>query len=187
MNQVLDIIAKRSSIRAYTDEKLSEEQIQTLVTAGLQAPTARNKQEIHISVLDGKNPILTEIEAEKRTQLAANAAPSAREAVLNPAHNFYYEAPIVLILSADSSFPWAKLDAGIAVENMALAAQSMGLGNLIIGIIKGAMLGEKKEYFAKKLDFPENYEFAIALAVGYPATEKKPHIYDYEKAVSYIK
>lgn len=71
MSEVLNVIAKRSSIRAYTDEKLTDEEIKTLVKAGLQAPTARNAQEIHISVLDGSNPILAEIETEKRTFIAA--------------------------------------------------------------------------------------------------------------------
>ena len=54
-------------------------------------------------------------------------------------NNFYYNAPTVLILSADKDFKWSKLDAGIAAQNIALAAQSMGLGSLIIGIIDDAM------------------------------------------------
>lgn len=62
MNEVLTAIADRSSIRGYTDEKLTEEEIRTLVTAGLQAPTAANKQEVHISVVSGSDPVLAEID-----------------------------------------------------------------------------------------------------------------------------
>ena len=103
----------------------------------------------------------------------------------NP-NNFYYNAPTVLILSADKDFKWSKLDAGITVQNIALAAQSMKLGSLIIGIIDDVMRGEKKDYFAKLLKFPDNHEFAIAVAVGHSATEKEPHEIDFDKSVSFI-
>lgn len=75
---------------------------------------------------------------------------------------------------------------GIAVENIALVAQSMGLGSLIIGIIDDTMRGEKKDYFAKALQFPKNHEFAISVAVGHRATEKEPHEIDFDKSVSFI-
>ena len=58
MNAVLNAIEKRSSTRGYTEEKLTPEELETLILAGLQAPTAANKQEIHLSVIEGSNPIL---------------------------------------------------------------------------------------------------------------------------------
>lgn len=186
MNEVLQTIATRSSIRAYKSDKLSEEQIRALVTAGLQAPTATNKQEIHISVLDGGNGLLKEIESEKRRFFAEKLEGKEKEAALRAPGNFYYDAPAVLILSVDKDFGWSHLDAGIAVENIHLAAHSLGLGSVILGVIKEALNGERREYFAKKLDFPENYEFAIAIAVGYPDTEKSPHTFHEKTAVSYI-
>ena len=176
MNDILGSIEKRSSTRGYTAEKLTDAELESLLRAGLQAPTAANKQEIHISVVDGDNPILAEIEAEK------NALMNVQE----PRANFYYSAPLVLILSGDSGFPWSALDAGIAVENIALAAEGLGLGSVIIGVIKGAMSGEKKAYFAETLKFPENYEYEIAIAIGHKAKEKEPHTYDMGKNVSYL-
>ena len=176
MNGILEAIEKRSSTRGYTTEKLTDAELERLLKAGLQAPTAANKQEIHISVLDGGNPILAEIEAEKNAQMNVQSPPA----------NFYYSAPLVMVLSGDKSLPWSALDAGIAVENIALAAEGLGLGSVIIGVIKGAMSGEKTEYFAKALNFPENYEFEIAIAIGHKAAEKKPHEYDLEKNISYL-
>ena len=173
VNEVLKTIEERSSIRAYTDERLTDEEIKTLITAALQAPTARNMQEVHVSVVDGENPILREIDTERKLTML-NAAPDeeTKSKIESNPNNFYYSAPTVFILSADKDFKWNKLDAGIAAENIALAAQSMGFGSLIIGIIDDAMHGAKKTYFAKALHFPENYEFAIAVAVGHKATEK---------------
>ena len=176
MNDVLSAIEKRSSTRGYTSENLTDTQLETLLKAGLQAPTARNEREIHISVVDGGHPILAEIEAEKNAQMNVQA----------PRANFYYGAPLVLILSGDRDFPWSTLDAGIAVENISLAAEGLGLGSVIIGVIKGAMSGGKREYFSRALKFPENYEFKIAIAIGHKAVEKEPHEYDMEKNISYL-
>lgn len=176
MNGILDAIEKRSSTRGYTAEKLTNEELERLLKAGLQAPTAANKQEIHISVVDGGHPILAEIEAEKNALMNVQA----------PSANFYYSAPLVLVLSGDRENPWSALDAGIAVENIALAAEGLGLGNVIIGIIRGAMSGGKKEHFAEELKFPENYEFKIAIAIGHKAVEKAPHEYDMGKNISYL-
>ena len=176
MNETLQTIAQRSSIRAYTDQKLSREQLETLVQAGLMAPTARNAQEIHITVVDGEHPILAQIEAEK----------NAGRGLTNPPHNFYYEAPAVLLLSAGENYGWEEVDAGIAVENIALAAESMGLGSLIIGCIRDALTGPREADFSKELGFPEGYRFIIAIAVGYPAVQKKQHEFDMETAVNYL-
>lgn len=176
MKEVLNVIEKRSSTRGYTGEKLTKEELDILIKAGLQAPTATNRQEIHITVAEGDNPLLAEIEEEKNR---VNETP-------NPSSNFYYDAPTVLFLSGEEGFPWSKLDAGIAVENIALAAEALGLGNVIIGIIKKALSGEKKEYFAKALNIPKGYDFEIAIAVGHKAVSKEPHEYDPDKNVSYI-
>ncbi len=187
MNEVLDAIAKRSSTRAYTGQKLSKEQLDALITAALQAPTARNMQEVHISVLDGDDPVLGEIDAERRQEMIKVASDeNVKRAIENDTRNFYYNAPTVFILSADKDFKWSRVDAGIASATISLAAQSLGLGSLIIGIIDKAMKGDKERYFAQKLRFPENYGFVIAVAVGYKNTEKEPHTFDRERSVSFI-
>ncbi len=186
MNPVLKTISERSSIRAYREENLKEEEINALLTAGLQAPTARNMQEIHISVLCGSHPVLAEVEEERRRLAMSRTDEKGKEVVKNNPNNFYYGAPHVFMLSADKDFYWSKLDAGICAENISLAAQSMGLGSLIIGIIREAMEGEKKEYFAEICQFPKNYEFAICVAVGYRNTEKAPHEINMEKSVSFV-
>lgn len=176
MDAILKTIEQRSSTRGYTEEKLTKEELDCLLRAGLQAPTAANRQEIHITVVDGNHPILAEIEETKNLE----------RGIQEPPHNFYYEAPVVLLLSADSAFSWGKVDAGIAVENISLAAEGLGLGSLIIGCIKDALTGEKRDYFANALKFPEGYDFEIAVAVGHKAAVKAPHEYSVEKNVSYI-
>lgn len=177
MSDILSAIAARSSTRGYKAEKLTGEQLHALLQAGLQAPTAANRQEIHFTVLDGDNPLLAELQ---------EAMLADRGAAEKPAHNFYYEAPTVMLISGDAANPWSSLDAGIAVENIALAAEGLGLGSVIIGCIKAAMLGEKKQSFAQALRFPEGYDFQVAIAVGPKASSKEPHACDWEKNVTVL-
>lgn len=176
MNEVLHAIECRCSTRGYTDEKLTQEQLEALLRAGLQAPTAANRQEIHISVIEGGHPLLKAIEEEMLAGAKAK----------NPAHNFYYEAPVLFLLSGDAAFSWSPVDAGIAAQNIALAAEGMGLGSLIIGCIKNAMRGPRQAEFSSALKFPEGYAFEVAVAVGHKAVSKEPHVYSMEKNVSYI-
>ena len=176
MGSVIEVIKERSSTRGYTEDKLSEVELNTVLEAGLHAPTGMNKQEIHFTVVSGDNEILAQIEAEKNRLRNLDKVE----------HNFYYEAPTVILLSAESGFKWSHVDAGIAVENMALAATELGLGNLIIGCIYDALNGEKKDYFAKMLSLPEGYEFEIALAVGHKAVTKEPHTFDKDKQVTIL-
>lgn len=176
MSNTIDAIRKRSSTRGYDTKPLTAAQLEALLHAGLQAPTATNRQEIHFTVLAGDNPILKEIEDEKNRLRGLSSLE----------HNFYYEAPTVIILSTESDFGWSAVDAGIAVENIALAAEDLSLGSLIIGCIRDALLGEKKKHFSKLLKLPENYEYAIAIAVGHKAVEKTPHAYDYAARVTYL-
>lgn len=176
MANTLEAIEKRSSTRGYQATAVAQEDLEKIIKAGLQAPTATNRQEIHFSVVKGDAAILKELEDEK----------NALRNLSGLEHNFYYEAPILIVVSAETAFGWSNLDAGIAVENMALAAEDLGLGSLIIGCVSDALHGEKKAYFEKALQIPEGYDFKIALAVGYKAATKEPHTYDEGKQVSYI-
>ncbi|MBR6397131.1 MAG: nitroreductase family protein [Lachnospiraceae bacterium] len=174
--EVFEAIAKRSSARAYAQTPLTEEELEKIITAGLQAPTGRNEKEIRFSVVKGGSPILEEIDEQMRKDFNINKGP----------HNFYYEAPCVILLSAKTGFKWSAVDAGIAVENMSIAAEALGLGNLIIGCIYDTLNGERKDYFNKALKVPEGYNFEIALAVGHKTDNKAPHEYNKDEQVKII-
>ena len=176
MSETLNSIAKRSSTRGYTTEKLTKEELDILLTAGLQSPTGMNKQEIFFSVINGEDPVIEELEQEKMALRNANRGE----------HNAFYEAPTIIILSAEDDFRWSQMDAGIAVQSMALAAESLGLGSLIVGSVYDAMRGDKRDYFKEKMAIPAEKDFQIALAVGHKAMEKAPHTYEFEKQVTMI-
>jgi nitroreductase len=175
-NEVFTTIKHRSSARAYSEKPVTAEELDTILKAGLMAPTAVNRQEIHFTVVKGDNPVLAELDEEKRRLRGQEQQP----------HNFYYEAPVIIFLSAEDEFNWSSVDAGIAVENMALAAESLGLGSLIIGCVYDALHGEKQAYFSKKLQFPEGYSFRIAFAVGHKTDNKTPHEYEFDRQVTML-
>lgn len=172
----LSAIKHRSSARAYSKEEVTKEELEMILNAGLQAPTGKNHKEVHFTVVKGDAPFLNELDEEKRKLRGQGEQP----------HNFYYEAPLLIFLSAERGFKWSTLDSGIAVQNMALAAEELGLGSLIIGCIYDAMHGEKQDYFEKELRLPEGYSFEIALAIGHKMDDKTPHDYEFEKQVTYL-
>lgn len=171
MANVLETIKTRSSIRAYSNEKLTDEQVKTLLETGLLAPTAANKQELHFTVATNDSDVICEIQKD-----------------LNPEAKvpFHYNSSHLFIISGVDDFAWTGVDAGIAVENMHLAAKDMGLGSVIIGCIAGVLTGEKKAHYNEKLGIPEGYSYKVALAVGIPAATKEPHEYNFEKDVTIL-
>ena len=175
MKEVLEAIRDRCSTRGYTGEKLTGEEIAAILRAGLEAPTAANRQEIRFKVLSEDSPALKTLR-----NVFEGSLPKA------PEHSFYYDAPTLIVLSAPADFPWSPVDAGIAVQSMALAAEGLGLGSLIIGCIRGVMTGEHAKELAGALGFAEGFVFQVAIAVGHKAVEKAPHTYDRDAQVSFL-
>jgi len=176
MNETLRTIQRRSSIRGYENKKVDDKDIQLIINAGLSAPTATNRQELFFSVVDGNSALIDELETEK----------CLLRGIEKKENNSFYNAPTVIMISAEDDFKWSALDAGIAVQTMALAATSLSLGNLIVGSVADAINGKKKSYFCEKFGIPEGYSFQIAIAIGYGNVTKEPHTFDEEKQVKII-
>ncbi|MGN0421494.1 MAG: nitroreductase family protein [Lachnospiraceae bacterium] len=87
----------------------------------------------------------------------------------------FYNAPCMIILPYDTTNIYAKYDCGIASQSIAVAAQSLGVASHIIAINEVAFMGDKKDYFKERLQFPENYEFGLAILLGYATETKSPH------------
>jgi nitroreductase len=161
-NPVLDAISERRSIRSYKDEKISRDQFDILLKAAVEAPSARNAQPWHFSVVQN-TAIFKEINQEVSKILNQDIG------------DIFHGAPAAIFLSCDPVARWARLDCGIAVQNIALAAHSIGLGAVILGRPDPAFTGPRKDYFDKLLEFPQGHSFAVAIAVGVPAGTKDAH------------
>ena len=126
-NPVIDNIMARTSIRSYTDEKLTEDQITTILKAAMAAPSGMNVQPWHFVVLTDTSEY-TGIFGEGNFNL-----------------RMYKDAAAVIVTCADTTFKGRSRDGGEAVvrpngiwrddmgavsENILLAATSLGIGSV---------------------------------------------------------
>ena len=173
-NAVLETIAARRSHRAYKDTPVSKEHIDLLLKAFLESPSAVNKQPWHISVVRNQQ-LLDKMNVAIREEVMKRDASGRSPRFADDKFHVFYHAPLVFFLSAEPSWRYSALDSGIAVQNIALAAESLGLGSVILGMPREAFFGEKAPQIRKALAFPEGYDFVIGIAVGHPADDKEAH------------
>lgn len=183
MNEILESLYRRKSVRAYTDEPIPEDVKRQVLAAAVQAPTAGNQQ--LYTILDITDQSLKDTLAE-----TCDHQP------------FIARAPIVLIFCADcQKWPDAFAEAGctprrpgvgdlllaaadaiIAAQNAVVAAESLGLGSCYIGDIM-----EHCEEHRALLKLPEYVYPAAMLVLGWPTQQqkdrKKPQRADLEHIV----
>ena len=121
-NAALDNIMTRTSIRAYTADSISKENIETMLRAAMAAPSAGNKQPWRFVVVENR-ATLDSIGANFGSMIMASQAPLG----------------IVVCGDLEATFPeegrdyWIE-DTSAAMENLLLAAHSIGLGAVWCGI-----------------------------------------------------
>ncbi|MCL1997545.1 MAG: nitroreductase family protein [Turicibacter sp.] len=180
MNETLKTITERYSCRGYTGDPLKKEEIEQLVKAALASPSAVNRQPWRVIVCTDK-ALIDEMDAAGVKILEANEDKTSYNRIMERGGKMLYNAPCMITIVADDT-PYAIMDSGIMVQNMALAAHSMGLGNVICAMAR--ILFEDDKY-KKALNFPDGYKFAVSILVGKANTTKEPHELDFSK-VSYV-
>jgi nitroreductase len=169
-NETIQLLYERASCRSFTDVPVPAEVLETILEAGLHAPSGGNLQPFSIVQIDDE---------EKRQVLAERCEQS-----------FIVRAPVLLLFcldlhrlrrwaelqvapfSADHSFRhfWiAFQDTIICAQNICTAADAMGLGSVYIGTVL--------EFFAglrEMLSLPEGVFPVVLLCLGYPRHVDKP-------------
>ena len=167
MNQTIKNLLNHRSIRRYLDKPIEPEIIDQLLEVGLRAPSAGNLMNYSLLVLDDK---------EKMTQIAKDAgAPFLTKAPMCIISLVDYNRFKKLCDIYDAPFPFdcadavfiGMWDAIVALHNIAVAAESLGLGTCYIGLI---LETDNK----KILDLPEYVFAAGMLSIGYP--EQQPDL-----------
>ena len=152
-------IMTRTSIRQYTDEPVSKADIETMLRAGMAAPTAVNKQPWHFVVINSK---------EKLAELAGD----------NPRGGMLKKAPLAIVvcgnmdkaLSGQGRGFWVQ-DCSAATENILLAANAIGLGAVWTGLYPDE---NRAGVVAKVLNLPETYIPLCTIVIGHPAEQPTP-------------
>ena len=151
VNPVLRNIMSRRSVRKYLDKPVEHKKLETVALAGINAPSAMNRQNWAIRIIEDQ-------------KLMADVKDMCRN------------APNLICVCAPTDGRF-DLDAGLLGENMMLAAQSLGLGTCIqTGPIRFLTTDEKAKAFRDSLDIPEGYKLLYVISIGYPdeQPEAKP-------------
>lgn len=147
-----DVLNTRKSIRSYTGEPISKEQLDNILTAAYEAPIGMGKYDsIHLTVVTNKN-LLSEID-----QNAANF-------IGNPSAHPLYGAPTLIVVSSKDQGNVASANVGIIIQNMSLAAVDEGVGHCDIYGATVALTQNKE--LLSKLNLPEGYMPLGSIALG---------------------
>ncbi len=167
MNEIQRAILDRRSTRGFSDVPLTDAEIQTLVDAALAAPTARNCQDWHFTFVTNR-ALLDEFSAAYRPLMPAGAAEGNTYDVL-------FHAPLCVFITLPEApgSRFAQVDAGIAVENLALSAMGMGMGSVILGRPKEVF--DADPAWEARFGFPAGHHFAIAIVIGHNTATKEAH------------
>jgi len=169
MNDTLQTIYERRSVRSYLDRPVPMELLGRVIDAGKMAPSDMNHQPWKFYVLTIPDTIHA-FSREIRTYLEGRSykfADSFRD-VEDPV---FHGAPVVIFLAAPVKNEWAALDLGMCAENMMLAARSLGLDSCPVGF--GKFVHKTKIVSTLHLD-PRDEVF-MAVILGYGAEKPEPH------------
>lgn len=137
-NPAINAIMAARAVKAYTDEAVSAEDLETILAAGAKAPSAMNKQPWHFTVITD--------------------ADTLAEAMRTPGG-----ALIVISGTTDTSAGMnVDFDCGLAAQNMYIAAQALGLGANLLSSPVSTLEGMRDA-----IGIPEGYRVIAALAVGH--------------------
>lgn len=148
MNDILELIKSRRSVRKYLDQPVPKEMIEQLLEAAIWAPTGANLQPWQFIVVTNKD-------------LHEQIGKYARFYFIKSHH--VSEVPAVIVICGDpnkSSF--YLIDCALAGENLILQAQSLGLSTCWIGAFDEAPI-------KTILNIPQNLRIVGLITVGYSA------------------
>ena len=170
MNEILQVIKERRSIRVFKDEQIKDEELNEVLQAGLYAPSAMNQQSWHFTVIQNDTVL------ENFTQTAKDTyAKSGNDQLKGMSNNYkykvFYNAPTAILISGDINAANPQADCAAATENILLAAQALGLGACWIGSMPYIFGNGSNEALKKELEIPDGYNPIYSIALGYAASE----------------
>ena len=151
-------ILERRSIRKYTDEPVSDDHIKSLLKAAMAAPSAGNQQSWEFVVIRDRTTL----------NMMTGFHPGG-------GYNMLGHAPVAIVVCGDLKRQlhegyWIQ-DCSAATANILVAARSLGLGAVWLGVYpRQDRVGKVK----KLLGLPENVMPLSIVSAGHPAEEKKP-------------
>ena len=169
MNKALDNLLERRSIRSYKPGQISDDELKSVLKAGLAAPSAMNRQPTVLLVVQDKATI----------QLLSklNALVMGKEGI-DP----FYGAPTVIVVLSDRNIPTHVEDGSLVLGNLMNAANALGLGSCWINRAREMFDTEEGKALKKEWGLEDKYVGVGCCILGYPDGETpaaKPRKPDY--------
>lgn len=165
---IINNILNRRAIRKYTAEQVSQEKIDTIMKCAIYAPSALNKQPWEIRVVQN-SAILEEINNRFLRFAQGKEFQGSAAHYREPGFSIFHSAPTVIVIASDKSSAYAKLDVGLAMQNILLSADALGLGTCPLGTLVPILNLPENEDILRLLNIPDGYEVTINISLGYPA------------------
>ena len=165
-NETMQSILARRSYRTFDSKPISDEALETIVTAGLYAPTGMNRQPWHFTVIKSPEALAKFGEARRSLPLPPGIPPQVAASMGDPMRN----APVVILVSGKAD-GMAEVDCCLAMENMFIAAASLGIMSGWDHAIVADLFQHNPELKAELI--PEGYEVYAASFFGYPGPTVK--------------
>lgn len=181
MKDIVTVIKNRRSIRTYTQQPISEDDLKEVVESGIWAPNAINEQLWHFTVV--RDPEMIERMHQANVAGILNSGIEfLRNKVKEPGYHSFYHARAVIVISAEEG-KFTTFDCGAAAENIALTAVDKGIGSCILASVEFMFAGDSQ--LKQLLKMPENHHFVCAITLGYyeesvvKLSERKAEVIDY--------
>lgn len=186
MNEVMNAILSRRSIRAFTEEKVDQELLEEIVKAGAYAPSSLNNQPWHFTVISNKE-VLDKLNFDTKEVIKSLDNEKFKALGNNEKFNVFYNAPVAIIVSGEEADMMSEVDCAAATENMLIAAESLGIGSCWIGFVTLLFKGEKGEEYRKEFGIKDGYKPYFAIVLGHKKVEGANAPKRKEGTVTYIK
>ena len=186
MNEVIQNILNRRSVRVYKEEQIKQEDLDLILKAGYYAPSGCNLQPWHFTVIQNKE-LLKTLNTEAKKEFINSDREMFRKMAENEQHDIFYNALTVIVMSGEKTSNTALIDCSAATQNMMLAAESLGIGSCWIGLLAFLFRSPRVSEFAQILKIPEGYEPYFGLTLGYKKYENGSSPKRREGVITYIK
>lgn len=154
MNETIQTLKDRRSVRNFTDKPVDRELIEKIIDAGIWAPSGKGAQAPIVLAVTNR---------ELRDRLSAmNAAVMGKEG-FDP----FYGGRTVLVVLAERSFPTYVYDGALVMSNLMNAAESLGVGSIWIHRAKEEFDSEEGKAILADLGIEGDYEGIGHCVLGY--------------------